>query len=85
MDKQKPNVGGFTVKLGHPVLIFFWSTWMLLLGCAIGMHWRRSHTVAFCVSMTCAVMIVVHEMIDGFVWCTLTAWWLGKCQGQRNR
>jgi hypothetical protein len=30
MDKQKTTARGFTVKLGHPVLILFWSVWMLL-------------------------------------------------------
>lgn len=34
MDQTKPTAKGFTVKLGHPVLIFFWSAWMLLLGMA---------------------------------------------------
>ena len=64
MNKQELTAGSFTIKLGHPVLIFLWSAWMLLLGCAIGMHWHRSHTVAVCVSIACAVLIVVHEMIS---------------------
>jgi hypothetical protein len=83
MIKQELTSGSFTIKLGHPALIFLWSTWMLLLGCVIGMHWHRSHSVVVCVSLACAVLIVVHEMIDGFVWCTMTAWWLGRCQRDR--
>jgi hypothetical protein len=39
MDKPKPTAESFTVKPGHPMLIFLCSVWMLLLGCTIGMHW----------------------------------------------
>ncbi len=43
---------------------------MLLLGCAIGMHWRHSRAGAVCVSTVCAVLIVAHEIIDGLIWST---------------
>lgn len=85
MTKTRSTPTSFTVRLGHPVLIFFWSVWMLLLGCVIGMHWHQSRGVAFCISVACAVMIVVHEMIDGWVWCTLTVWLIQRRQGQRER
>lgn len=85
MDHARPNVGSFTVRLGHPAFIFLWSLWMLLLGCAIGMHWHQSRTVAVSISTACAVLIVVHEIIDGWIWCTLTAWWIGRCQARGER
>lgn len=83
MANSRPAAESFTVMLGHPVLVFLWSAWMLLLGCTIGMHCHRSHTVTACVCIACAVLIVAHEIVDGWIWCTMTAWWIGKCQGKR--
>jgi len=85
MVKQRTTEGGFTVTLRHPLLVLRWSAWMLQLGTAIGMHWHRSHTAAICVPIAYAVMIVIQETVEGFVWCTLAAWWLGRCQGQNDR
>jgi galactitol-specific phosphotransferase system IIC component len=85
MTKASPTPASFTVRLGHPVYIFFWSVWMVLLGCIIGMHLHSSFRAAVGISIACAAMIVIHELLDGFIWCTLAAWWIGRCQGQRER
>jgi len=71
--------------IGHPVLILIWSASMLLLGSMIGMHWHKSHAGAVCMSLACALIIVLHEMIEGFIWCTLTAWWIGRFQSRGDR
>lgn len=85
MTESRPTPASFTVRLGHPVFIAFWSFWMVLLGCSIGMHFHPSLGAAVGISTACAAMIMVHEVTDGFIWCTLTAWWIGRCQGQRER
>lgn len=81
----RPTPASFTVRLGHPLLILFWSFWMVLLGVVLGAHFHPSHGAAVGISIACAAMIVVHELVEGFIWATLTAWWIGRCQGQRER
>ena len=78
----RPTPASFTVRLGHPLLILFWSVWMVLLGVVLGSYFHSSHGAAVGISITCAAMIVVHEMVEGFIWCSLTAWWIGRCQSQ---
>jgi hypothetical protein len=85
MTKAKSTPSSFTVRLGHPAFIVFWSFWMVLLGVILGVYFHPSHEAAFGISIVCAVMIAVHERIDGFIWCTLTAMWIGRCQGQREK
>ena len=81
----RPTPASFTVRLGHPLLILFWSVWMILLGVVSGIYFHPSHGAAVEVSIACGAMIVVHEMVEGFIWCSLTAWWIGRCQSQLER
>ena len=66
------------VRLGHPVVIFIHSVALLLIGCAIGMHWHQSHSAAIWIAVSGAVLVVINEMISCFWWVSLTAWWIGK-------
>ena len=68
------------VGLGNPLLIFIYALALLLLGCAIGMHWHQSHATAIWVAVCGAVLVVINEMISGFCWVSLTAWWIHKNQ-----
>ena len=85
MTKARQTPASFTVRLGHPVFIVFWSFWMVLLGVVLGVYFHPTHGAAVGLSIACAAMIAIHEMVDGFVWCTLAAWWIGRCQGQLER
>ena len=85
MNNAKSTPESFTVRLGHPVFIFFWSVWMVVLGVVLGVHLHPSHAAALGISILCATMIMAHELIDAFIWSTLTAWWIGRCQGRRER
>lgn len=51
------------VRQSHPVLILMQSLAFLLLGCAIGMHWRQSRTTAVWIAISGAVLVVINEMI----------------------
>ncbi|MGA7109243.1 MAG: hypothetical protein WBY75_15960 [Terracidiphilus sp.] len=55
-----------TVRLGHPVEIFIHSVALLLIGCAIGMHWHHSHSTAIWIAVSGALLIVINEMISCF-------------------
>ena len=73
------------VQLGHPLLIFIHSLALLLIGCAIGMHWHRSHSIAIWIAFSGAVLIVINEMISGFIWVILITTWIHKCQHSGGR
>lgn len=61
------------IQLGHPVLIFIHSVSLLMIGCAIGMHWHQSRSAAFWIAISGAVLTVIYESISGFIWCCFTA------------
>ena len=42
------------ISLGHPVLIFVYSMALLLIGCAIGMHWYQSRASAIWIAVAAA-------------------------------
>ena len=68
MAKARPTPASFTVRLGHPLLILFWSVWMILLGVILGVYFHPSHGVAVGISIACAAMILVHEMLEKSIW-----------------
>ena len=83
--KASPTPASFAVRLGHPVLIVLWSFWMVLLGVVLWVYFHLTRGAAVGLSIACAAMIAIHKLINGFIWCTLTALWLGHCQSQRER
>jgi hypothetical protein len=60
------------ITLGHPVLIFVYSLALLLIGCAIGMHWYQSRASAIWIAVAAASMMVVHDMLTGLIWASVT-------------
>ena len=70
------------VQLANPVLIFIWSLSMLLIGCAIGMHWRSPGT-AIWVAVCGALLMVIHDFAEGLIWFGVTAAWIQKTQKGR--
>jgi len=50
------------ISLGNPVLIFVYSVALLLIGCAIGMHWYQSRASAIWIAVAAAALMVVHDM-----------------------
>jgi hypothetical protein len=74
---------GMRVTLGNPFLIFIYSLALLLIGCAIGIHWRTSPCVAVCLALLGALLTVIHDTATGF----LFFWTFSKMQarGQRSQ
>ena len=60
------------ITLGHPVLIFIYSLVLLLIGCAIGMHWYQARACAIWIAVAAAVLMVVHDMFTGLIFASLT-------------
>lgn len=68
--------------LGHPVLIFLYSTALLLIGCGIGRHWIHTPVIWCC--LVGGTLMVVHDLATGFLWFFLSARWVRSVMTQRN-
>jgi hypothetical protein len=66
------------VRLGNPVVMFFWSAAMLLTGIVIGAYWHPSRALVVATGVAAGVFMVLHELLCCFVWCSLSAWWIGR-------
>ncbi len=60
---------------GNLLLVFIYSLFMLLFGCAIGMHWPGSPATALCLTILGASLWVFHELITVLLWFGVTAAW----------
>jgi len=70
--------GKFSVRLGNPVAIFFWSSAMLLTGIVIGAHWQPSRAWVMASGVAAGLFMVAHELVSGLMWCSITAWWIRR-------
>jgi hypothetical protein len=75
-----------TVKLGDPLLVFIWSVGLLLLGCAIGMHWHASSSTAVAIAFAGSLLVVIEQMVTVVLCCFVTAAWLRRqrCDERHN-
>jgi hypothetical protein len=64
------------MTLGHPVLILLYSLALLLLGCAIGIHWHNSLWGASKVALLGAALMLVHDWAMAIVLFRIAALWL---------
>jgi membrane protein YdbS with pleckstrin-like domain len=60
------------ISLGHPVLIFVYSMALLLIGCAIGMHWYQSRASAIWIAVAATALMVMHDMLTGLIFASLS-------------
>jgi hypothetical protein len=70
------------VSLGNPMVMFFSSFAMLLVGILIGEHCRPSSMHGVLIAVAAGVFAMVHELVCCFVWCSLSAWWIGRRMGE---
>lgn len=63
------------MRSGNLLLVFIYSLSLLLIGCAIGMHWRVSPATAVCLAILGAALFVLHELVTVLVWFWATAAW----------
>lgn len=66
------------VRLGNPVVMFFRSVAMLLIGTVIGEHWHPSRAHSVMIAAAAGLFTMLHELVCCFVWCSLSAWWIGR-------
>ena len=65
------------VRLGNPVVMFFWASAMFLTGIVVGAHWHPSHALT-----AASAIAMLHELVCCFVWCSISAWWIGRRMGE---
>lgn len=70
------------VRLGNPVVMFFWSFAMLLVGVTICEHWHPSRVHSVVIAVAAGVFTMLHELVCCFVWCSMSAWWIGRRMGE---
>jgi len=63
------------MTLANPVPIFLYSLVLLLFGLAIGIHWSKSPDIAVWIALSGALLMVIHDLLEGFVWFGVTAKW----------
>jgi hypothetical protein len=57
------------------LLVFLYSLSLLLIGCALGMHWRGSPATVVCAAILGATLFVLHEFVALLLWVGATAAW----------
>jgi hypothetical protein len=63
------------VTLGNPFLIAIYSGSLLLIGCAVGMHWSHMPATALWLSLAGGLLMAVHDSATAILWFWLTARW----------
>lgn len=69
---RKVFMSEIRISLGHPILIFVYSLVLLLIGCAIGMHWHQSPACAVWIVVAAASLMVIHDMFTGLIFASVT-------------
>jgi hypothetical protein len=65
--------------------MFFWGFAMFLFGTIIGAHWHPSLAHSLEIAVAAGIFTVLHELLPCFVWCSLSAWWIGRRTGAFDR
>ena len=66
------------VSLGNPLFMFFWNLAMVAIGLAAGGCWHRSRATMLTMAICAGVFAALHELVCCFLWCSVTAWWIGR-------
>ncbi len=71
------------VTLANPFLIAIYSASLLLLGCAVGMHWAHTPGTALLLAVVGGVLMAAHDLVMGTLFFVLAARW-ARSMIQRN-
>jgi hypothetical protein len=80
--KHKEYSMTIRATLGHPVLIFLYSTALFFIGSSVGRHWI--HASAFWLSITGGLLMVVHDLFTGILMFVISARWVRSAMRQRE-
>jgi hypothetical protein len=66
-DKVKRLEMNMEIRFGSPVLIFIYSSALLLFGCAIGLYWSAAPSTAITIAILASVLAVVHDTMMALI------------------
>jgi hypothetical protein len=72
---QEESSMKMNATLGNPLLIAVYSAALLLIGCAVGMHWAHTPATALWLAIAGGLLMAVHDTAMGILWFWLTARW----------
>jgi hypothetical protein len=61
------------MQSGNLLLVFIYSLSLLLIGCAVGMHWRGRLRWRFASRYWAPALFVLHELVTVLLWFGATA------------
>jgi hypothetical protein len=70
--------GKLSVNLGNPLFMFFWNFAMAGIGLSAGGYWHPSRAMIVTMAICAGVFAALHELVCCFLWCSVTAWWIGR-------
>jgi hypothetical protein len=73
------------VTLANPFLVAIYSASLLLIGCAVGMHWAHTPATALFLAFTGGVFMAFHDLVMGTLFFVLTARWARSVIQRNNR
>jgi hypothetical protein len=71
-----------TMSLANPILVFISSFALLLIGCAIGMHYSKSTSLSVWIAVCGGLLMVIHDLLQGLLWLGITARWMKTVKDQ---
>jgi hypothetical protein len=71
-------IESLNVTLGNPLSMLFWNFAMPGTGLVMGGYLHPSLAMVLTIASFAGVFEALHELVCCFVWCSLTAWWIGK-------
>jgi hypothetical protein len=83
LHKESPMK--MNVTLGNPFLIAIYSASLLLIGCAVGMHWAHTPATALWISLAGGLLMAVHDSATAILWFWLTARWAYSVIERKDR
>lgn len=73
-----------SATLANPLLIAIYSAALLLIGCAVGVHWAHTPATARWLAIAGGVLMAVHDTATGVLWFWLTARWAHSVTHRNN-
>ena len=67
-----------SVNLGNPLFMFFCNFAMVAIGLSAGGYFHPSRAMILTIAICAGVFVMLHELVCCFLWCSVTAWWIGR-------
>jgi uncharacterized membrane protein YhhN len=74
------------MQLANPLLVFIYSLSLLVLGCAVGIYWHATPSIAVGLAIAGASLMVLHDTLTSLIWFWIAAKWSQyTARGMQNK